>query len=238
MGFSIKLIPFYKHVIQSLLNLLYPPLCLHCKALLPQRNVLFCPSCLESISLIEPQGRCRTCFAELNQGRCKRCMKRRVVVQRQIAACEAFGPTNALLQGVLNAKRETIPAAASLMAYQWLALKMPLPDVLVPLPTSFWQRQRFGFDPHGMLAHELGKILAVPVYSLLNRRFDWEQFLTQGEFHHRVLLKKNQNKIVCDRRVLIVAPLLDDVRLRSIGKELKPHFPAQIDALAFASFVE
>jgi predicted amidophosphoribosyltransferase len=222
----------------ALLNLIYPPLCLHCRVLLPNRKVLFCPLCLESISLIEPQGRCRTCFAELDQGRCKRCTKRPVVIQRQIAACEAFGPINALLHGILNAKRETIPAAASLMAYQWLALNTTPPELLIPLPTSFWQKQRYGFDHHAMLALELGKILSVPVHPLLKRRFDRERILTQGEFHDRFLLKKNQDKLLCDRRVLIVAPLLDDVQFRSIGKELKACFPAQIDALAFATYLE
>ena len=233
MGFSIK-----EFLVNRFLNFLYPPLCLHCKTLLSRRNGLFCSTCLELIALIEPQGRCRCCFAELNQGRCKRCMKRSVVIQHQIAACEEFGPMHTLLQGVLNAKREAIPAAASLMAYQWLALKMSLPDLLVPLPGSFWQRQRFGFDPYEMLALELGKILSVPVHRLLKQKFDRERFLTQGEFRHRILLKAKHNTLVCDRKVLIVAPLLDDVQFRSIGKEFKTYFPAQIDALAFAVFVQ
>jgi competence protein ComFC len=224
MGFSIKI-----------LNLLYPPLCLYCQTLLSQRKVLFCSSCLEHISLIDPLGRCRTCFAEFHKGRCERCIHRPVVIHRQLAACEAIGPAHAILNGIHSGKQESIPAAASLMAYQWLQQKNLLPDLLVPLPCSFWQKQRVGFDPERMLAIELGKIFSVPVQSILQRKFDREHFLTQGEFRHRIQLLKRKKEILCDRRILLVAPLLDDALFRCVGNELKPFFPTQIDALSFAA---
>jgi predicted amidophosphoribosyltransferase len=223
-------------IFQLLLNLFYPPLCLHCQALLSNRQLLFCPICLEQISLIDAKERCRTCFAEIDRGKCNRCIKRKVVIQHQIAACEMFGPAKTILNGIQSGKRECIPAAASLMAYQWLEMKMPLPDFLVPLPSRFLEKQRWGFDPKFLLAFELSKIFAVPVKSILQKKFDRELFLTKGEFQHRVQLSKRKKEILCDRSILIVVPILDDAQLRSIGKELKMHFPAQIDVLAFAAF--
>jgi predicted amidophosphoribosyltransferase len=121
------------------------------------------------------------------------------------------------------------------MAYQWLEMKMPLPDLLIPFPSSFWVKQKWGFDPQLMLADELSKIVSVPVNPLLQRKFDREQFLTKGEFQYRVQLSKKKKAILCDRRLLLIAPILDDAQFRSVGKELKAHFPAQIDALAFAA---
>jgi len=157
-----------------------------------------------------------------------------VVVQHQIAACEIFGPAKEILSGIQTGKQACIPPAASLMAYQWLEMKMPLPDLLIPFPSSFWEKQKWGYDPQLLLASELGKIFSVPVKPILQRKFDRGQFLTKGEFQYRVQISKRKKEILCDRRVLLIAPVLDDTQFRSAGKEIKPHFPAQIDALAFA----
>jgi predicted amidophosphoribosyltransferase len=223
--------------VHEILNLLYPPLCLNCQVRLPQRKVLFCAPCLEQISLIDAQDRCRTCFGELYKGRCERCMQRPVVVHRQMAACEAMGSAKALLNGAHSGRRECLSAAASLMAYQWLELKMPLPDLLIPFPASFWQKQRLGFDPQRLLAEELSRIFAVPVRSVLKRKFDREHFLTQGEVRSRVKVRKQKNEMFYDRRVLLVALTLDDEMFRNVGSELRAFFPTRIDALAFASTV-
>jgi DNA-binding XRE family transcriptional regulator len=153
-----------------------------------------------------------------------------------MGACEAYGPAKSMLNGIHAGKRECIPAAASLMAYQWLELKMPIPELLIPLPLSFWEKQKWGFDPQLALAKELAKIFSIPVHPILQRKFDRERFFLQGEFHHRIQLSKSRTEILCDRRVLITAPLLDDALFRSVGKELKTCFPAQLDALAFAAF--
>ncbi len=233
MGCSIKKL---KQVLHLPLNLLYPPLCLHCQLLLSERKVLLCPTCLEQISLINSTDRCRTCFAEIHRGRCERCMTRTVVIHRQMAACEAYGPAQAILNGIQAGKSECIPAAAALMAYQWLELKMPMPDLLIPLPLSFWKKQKLGFDFQLKLAKELGKIFSVPVHSVLQSKFDRDRFFTQGEFHHRIQLLNNQRETPRDRRVLITTHLLDDALFRAVGKELNTCFPAQMDALAFATF--
>jgi hypothetical protein len=162
-------------------------------------------------------------------------MQRPFVIHRQIAACEAFGPAQAILNGIHTGKLHCVSAAASLMAYQWVTLKMPLPELLIPFPTSFWEKQRLGFDPHLALALEVGKIFSVPTHSILQKTFDRERFLSQGQFHHRIQLSKSKTEILCDRRVLMTAFLFDDGLFRSVGKELKTCFPAQIDALAFAT---
>lgn len=222
MGFNIK---------NVLLNLLYPQLCLQCEANLPQRKVLFCPSCLPLLSLMQVQGRCRTCFGELHKGRCERCMRRSVVVQRQMAACEAVGPAGALSSGAQAGLQDCIAAAASLMAYQWLETKMSLPDVLIPLPVSFWQKQMYGYSHNELIARELGKIFSVPRVSILRRKFDKDHFLRSGEFRCRFTSKKGN--AVCDKRVLIISLLFDDRQFRAAGSELKLYFPARVDALAF-----
>jgi predicted amidophosphoribosyltransferase len=217
------------------LNVLYPPLCAHCQTALSKRVPLFCPTCLEQIALIDLQGRCWTCFAELHKGRCDRCIHRPVVVHRQFAACEALGPARTLFNALGNGRRECVAPAASLMAYQWLEQKMPLPDLLIPLPISFWQKQQMGFDAHLMLTQEIGKIFSIPTKSVLRRKFDSRHFLTQGELCFRFQVLRKAQEELCDKRLLLIAPMLDDALFRRIGTELKSFFPAQIDALAFVT---
>jgi predicted amidophosphoribosyltransferase len=206
---------------------------MHCQALLEKRKGLFCPSCLEQISLVDREERCRTCFAELYKGRCERCMHRSVVIHHQIAACEPMGPAKTLLSGIDKGRRECIPAAASLMAYQWLKQKMPVPDLIIPLPSSFWKRQQHGFDAKRLLANEIGKIFSCPVLPVLRQTFDREHFLTQGEFRFRIYPAKKRRASLCDQRLLLVTPVLDDNLCRRVGKELQIFFPEQIQVLAF-----
>jgi predicted amidophosphoribosyltransferase len=229
MDFSFKKTAF------AVAALFYPPLCVHCNALLKERGPLFCSSCLELLSLVEAEGRCRVCFGELYKGRCERCIHRPVVVHRQMAACEAMGPARSLVQGIHNGRQECVPAAASLMAYQWLKQQQQLPDLLIPLSTSFLHRQKAGFDPHLLLARELGTMFGVPVLALLKSRFDRVHFFTQGEFRFFPCPAEKKGGALCDRRVLLVMPQLDDGLARSVGLQLHPFFPAQIEALAFVT---
>ena len=48
-------------------------------------------------------------------------------------------------------------------------------------------------------------------------------------------LQTNTKSALCDKKILLIAPLLDDALLRCAGQKLKAFFPAQIDALSFAS---
>lgn len=222
--------------IKNLLGLFYPRLCAHCKKLLPLEKNTLCVDCFQQISFIDPQGRCRTCFAELGKGNCERCIKRSVAVHKQLAACEAYGPAQTLLTEIQLGRPENISAAGSLMAYRWLELKLPLPDMLIPLPCSFWHKQKWGFDPQRQLALEMGKIFSTPVQIALRKVFDRSHFLTHGEFRHKIQISNKAKASLCDKNILLVAPLLDDALLRSAGEALKALFPAQIQALAFASY--
>lgn len=218
----------------AMLGLFYPPLCVHCHAILKKRGPLLCSSCLELLSLVEILERCRTCFSEVYRGRCERCIHRPAVIHRQMAACEAMGPAFSMLQGIHDGRRECIRAAASLMAYQWLQQKLPLADVLIPLPVPFWKKQKTGMDFHCSLALEVGKVLGLPVLRVLKRKFESAHFLTSGEIRFLPCPIPKKAGVLCDRRILVIALQLDDGLLRHVGFQLQPFFPARIEALAFA----
>lgn len=112
---------------------------------------------------------------------------------------------------------------------------MFLPDYLIPLPLSFWQKQRHGFDVNLTLATEVSKIFSVPIQSALKRKFDRSHFLTQGDVRFHFQLAAKNKEPLCDKRLLLIAPMLDDALLRLAGNELRACFPMQLGALAFAT---
>lgn len=218
----------FKKLAAPFVDLLYPPLCLHCQVTLPVRGPLFCSLCLEQLELMETANRCRTCFSLFYKGRCERCIHRPVVIRRQLAACEAIGPASTLLAAFLQGKEEVLSGMASLMGYQWLKEKMLLPDLLIPLPGGGEVKKM----SRG-LALEVGKIFDVPVRSSLRQRWDYHRFLKDGEFRNAICVRKGEP--LCDARILLIAPVLDDALLREAAEQLQPYFPAEITALGFGS---
>jgi predicted amidophosphoribosyltransferase len=182
---------------------------------------------------METKGRCRTCFAELSKGRCDRCIHRKVVVHRSLAACEAMGPARTMIHEMQQGRRDCIAAAASLMVYQWLEQGIPIPDGVIPVPTSFWQKQKTGLDIPLCLAKEVGNMFSVPVFPLLRRKLDRPHFLQTGEFCSCFQAKKIEG--LCDRKVVLIALEGNDSLFRLAGGELQPFFPAYIGALSFAT---
>lgn len=222
-----------KKCAEFLFSIAYPSLCIHCHRSLEKSKTLLCEMCWEQIEWLDPLHRCRCCFAELHKKRCERCLHRSIVIQRQIAVCERIGPAHTLLHHFQYADSNVISSLAALMAYQWLKQEYLPPDLLIPLPVCFWSRRQLGLDLNFQLACAVGKILAVPVLVSLKQKWDREYFQTHKEFRYRFTLLKKKRDALCDRRLLLIAPLLDDALLRRAAQELKLGFAAQIDALTF-----
>lgn len=208
--------------IDFLLNIIYPPLCLHCDAPLEEKRTLFCSPCLELLTPIEPQGRCRICFEEVES--CKRCATRPIVIKRQAACCHGFGPANALASRLKTGNPQFVQAAASLMALQWAALEWPLPDLVVCLPSAFWAK-----SGDVWLAKEMARTLCQSYSSALKVAFDRRAFLEKGAFTTRFVLKRD----VIDKRILLIAVDLNDAILRQAGEALQAGFAREVYALAF-----
>lgn len=155
-------------------------------------------------------------------------MYRSVVIRKQIAASERMGPVATLLQYLLRGDRSVAAPLSALMAYQWLESKMPLPDLMIPLPLF-----RFQFsNPSLLLAEEISKTFSIPSVSILKKKWDRKTFLAEGEFLSRFDVKKKGSERLCDQMVLLIADTLDDGLLRLAAESLQPFFPKQIYALA------
>lgn len=121
-----------KELIDHLTNFLYPPVCLHCNALLGSQNKIFCPECFQELQLIDPKERCRYCFGYKNDNEtktCSLCAQTPPPWNRGAAAFDYEGAAATLITSMKYGNQAYLSkGAAALMASQFHALNWPFPD--------------------------------------------------------------------------------------------------------------
>lgn len=160
--------------LHSVLNLFYPPLCLHCGEPLSRNTHRFCPLCLSLLTLIDPQERCPRCFSPdfLKTHRsCNTCSKKPPPLTHMAAAFDHMGPAATLVQKMKYCGQPYLAkGAAAYMALQFHSLQWPLPDVIVPTPISLLRLFERGYNQSQELASALSPLLNRPAENLLKRR--------------------------------------------------------------------
>jgi competence protein ComFC len=217
-------------LLRSLINILYPPLCLHCDNTLERKKELFCEACLELLSPIDPEGRCLTCFAE--ELPCLLCTQRPALLKRAASASHRFGPASTLSSYLQKGQTLFVPAAASLMALQFCALDWPMPDVIVPLPLSLWSRCKRGGDTHALLAKQIAHTFKTDYAHPLRAIGDKSHFLKTAEWRAFAILRERQEKILCDKRILLISLEYNDAALRQAAEALTLGGASQIYSLS------
>ena len=220
--------------LDSLLDILYPPLCLHCSAYLEKGKKLFCSLCIQQLTPIDPQERCSTCFAPKSfKKKCDRCCTRAGFIKRQAASFPCFGPASTLSTSLKKGHVERVGAVSSLLALQWTQLDFPLHDAVTALPISTFTRLKRGCDVNALLAQEMARYTMRPFIAYLRAKFDSSAFLTKGHFTTSYVLKEKEKKSIFDQRILIVSLELDDPCFRAAGSLLQGGYAKEIYALAF-----
>lgn len=206
----------------SLLDFIYPPLCLHCDSYLEKGQKLFCSLCLEQLTFLDSAERCPTCFTEKPPAKkCPRCSTRTCLIKRQAAACARFGPAYTLASSLKNGHEERAPAIVSLLALQWAQLDWPPHDCVTALPGN------------ALLAEQMALHMERPFVPLLKARFDKDAFLTRGMFTTKCHLIEKNKKQIWDKRVLLIALELDDAAFRAAASLLQSACAREIYTLAF-----
>lgn len=141
-------------IIRSLLNLIFPPLCLSCKEVCETRYL--CPSCWLNCSPPDPTTRCRHCFDELEEQTdlCKQCRQNRRLSPARAFVFDPESPAFFL-------DREATEGLAGFAVLQWLQLDWPPPDALIPMPDS------------GAIAQAFGAMLDIPVIQALKSSLEY-----------------------------------------------------------------
>jgi competence protein ComFC len=226
------------YIALKILHFLYPPLCLHCHKGTESQRHLLCASCLELLSLLDPCHRCPYCFKSV-EGRmvCHACAALPVVYKKCAGACEAQGPARTMLQLFQRGSLSLAHAMGSLMAMQVLKLNWPLPDLILPLSESYFQKVKHGSDRNFLLARAIGEILNCPVSNLLKRSFNFSCLLEKEMKTFRFQLYPNNFSSclgICDKRLLLVTDAFDRETIRSAVEVLRDGFPLETYVICFA----
>lgn len=230
----------------SLGDLIYPPLCLHCHALLPNSSIIFCNSCLTQMEVINPEERCKICFSYLgNEKSCQVCLKQPPRSYDRLASVFDYeGPPATLIRQLKYSKKPYLAKGASAyLAFQILQLNWPIPDYFIPVPLSFSHWLERGYNQSELLTDALAEHFQRPkLNAILRKSGDYSQAeLSQTQ---RIKLSKNSfalKNTICLREKIII--LLDDITttgttINRCAEVLAESFPAAIYCLTFCKTIK
>lgn len=230
-----------KEIAHSFATLLFPPLCIHCSSALPKGEKIFCKSCLKILELIDPTERCPFCFtADFQQAPffCPECSKRDPIFDRLAAAFDYWGPAATLVRRMKYCNQPYLSnGCGAYLAAQWVQLKWPKPDFIIPTPLSFMHFINRGYNQSLLLCQALSEILQTPTANILKRKsgdysqaaLDWHQRIQSEKW--QITIKKNKPNLTNKTLLLIDDVMTTGTTLRKCGEILLEEAPAQLYAL-------
>ena len=225
----------------SFLDLIYPPLCLHCDETLESGCKIFCRSCLEMMEMIDPLTRCSLCFSSdldrEKENKCQGCRKNPRNISHIASVFDYEGPAATLVKQLKYGGQSYLAkGGGAYLAAQFLTLGWPIPDFILPMPMAPLRRWERGYNQSMLLAQTFSQLIQCPVSTLLKRKngdfsqagLDYQQRLSLQS--DSFFLKKGEDFF--DRNLL----LIDDVMttgssLNCCAEALTPFFPKSIYAL-------
>jgi competence protein ComFC len=231
---------FY-NVGKAFVNLVYPPLCLHCKESVKDDSHILCESCLSLLQLIDPAERCPHCFSAhyfRERRYCPECQRTPPLLNAIAAAFDYVGPAASLIRKLKYSEQSYLAkGCGAYLAAQFLQLEWPLPDVIIPVPISLTHLLERGYNQSLLIAKSMAEILNCPVQDALYRG--------SGDYSQAGLSRKQRMQLdgslfslkidqqLRDKTLLVI----DDVMttgstLRKCAEALMEECPAKIYGLA------
>ena len=198
--------------------------------------------CASQVLLINKNERCPFCFSsEFNweiEKCCQECFKRPLLLDGVAAAFDYEGPQATLIKELKYGKKSYL--AKSLGAFlftQLITLDWPIPDLIIPMPSTRLKQLERGFNQSYLIADSLAQLLNGQVTDILKRKsVDFSQ--AGLNLNQRLKLKSSSfglKKITSDLSHKSIL-LIDDVMttgssLKCCREALHPLLPKSIHAL-------
>lgn len=238
-------------LLKSFRNLLFPPVCLHCREMIEEDSSYLCHECMGKLQLIDPHERCPQCFSSEYTIELKSCpicqdkdLNLPVSLNHIAAAFDYVGPPASIIRKLKYGNQPYLAkGAGAFLVAQFIQLNWPLPDYIVPVPISSTHWIERGYNQSQLLAENVSLLLNKPLHLLLKRKSgDYSQaglnrqqrtLLTSSS----LLLKKETP--LYDKTIL----LIDDVMttgstLKRCAETLREGCPKEIYALTFCRAVQ
>jgi len=230
----------FKQILNACVDLIYPPVCLHCGLSLRVDQHLLCTCCLDLLEFLDFKLHCPKCFSLgfcSKKHICAKCSSKKSSLTAIAATFDYKGPSLTMIKNFKYGDKPYLSEGiAGFMAAQFVALKWPLPDIIVPVPISFSHWFTRGYNQAELLSKNLSLILQCEVQELLHRKSD---DYSQASLNHNqrmkltgksIQLKKNKN---CQDKIIL---LIDDVlttgsTLQRCAESLLEGCPSSIYAL-------
>jgi len=226
---------------KSVVDLIYPPLCLHCDESLDKEDSLFCKDCLKLLSLIDHEERCPYCFSAdfdvENTKCCKKCLENPPLLTRMGAAFDYEGVAASLIKQLKYGGQPFLAkGAAAYLVAQFIHLDWPMPDCIVPMPMATLRRIERGYNQSLLLAESVGALLNRPVFDVLKRK---SGEFSQAGLNHKQRLELTSKSFSIKEEVKLhdqCILLIDDVMttgssLNSCAHALQSLYPQTIYSL-------
>lgn len=156
---------------QSLLNFLYPSLCISCSTSLTDTEHLLCKVCFHFLDLISVENRCGFCFKEKGTKPCD-CHNTPRFCTYKAAAFDLSNTFRKLLMTFKNSPSTSLAKTlASFLLLQIDALGWPICDYIVSIPSSKISTT----DTNNLVTYELGKLLKRPTITLTRKNIGLRQ---------------------------------------------------------------
>lgn len=230
-----------------MIDLVYPPLCLHCSAVIDGESPLFCPPCQSLLEMISHHERCPYCFSpdySLSQRYCPQCSKRPPVLYRIAAVFDYVGPAATLVKKMKYSNQPHLAkGGGAFLAAQFLKLEWPIPDVVIPVPMALTHWIDRGYNQSELLAQQFTDIIGCPMQNALKRHSgDYSQAglsLNQRKELNGERFCLRENLQFHDKTIL----LIDDVMtsgstLRKCAEVLFASYPKAIYGLTLCRAIK
>ena len=217
------------------LDFIYPPLCLHCEEKVTTSGSLLCDTCGSLFELLSQKDQCPYCFAH-EHNKNNPCQIRNSAIYRAAAALEYSGPAATLVKQLKYHRQSHIAKGlGAFLTTQFLSLNWPTPDIIIPVPQTFFQRVSRGYNHSELLAKALAESIGVSVGNVLKRCGSTLPQAAQTKEQRKQLstsnfkLKKND---LGDKMILLVDDVMTTrATLRACAEVLETAYPKKIYAL-------
>lgn len=161
-------------LLEACKNLLFPPLCLHCKKVVDDPSHDLCQGCTAEMSVIDHKERCCYCFQVLEEERvslCTKCLYRYPPYYRLASVFDYRGPPATLIKQMKYYQKPWLAKSlAAYAVYQLFQLNWPSFDAIIPMPITWVHWMQRGYNQTLHIAEHLSSYLSVPILEAVERK--------------------------------------------------------------------
>jgi ComF family protein len=164
-------LPWWRHALATLIDLVFPPLCPTCHNRRDKDDQVICAACREAVEPL-PRPVCPLCGAPGEkaggEGRfCDRCPRRPIHFDLARAATRYDGPAAEAAKALKFRRRtELAPVLAGKMVptlVEDIIRDHGPVDWIVPVPLHFTRKMRRGFNQAVLIGRELSRLIDIPL---------------------------------------------------------------------------